>query len=87
MTSESSESIVNALARHRSAEPFGPFELVFQDGRRARVVWPDAVGWHAKDDQLSYAAEDDSFIHRKLSDLVDVQLVDNQRTRGSGTAA
>ncbi len=72
-----SESVVDALRRFRSAQPFRPFELIFQDGGRAQIIWPDAVGWHAPDDQLSYAAPDDSFIHMPLSNVAEVRLLDN----------
>jgi len=72
-----SDAVVDALRRYRSAQPFQPFELVFRDGARAQILWPDAVGWHAVDDQLSYAAPDDSFIHMPLSNVAEVRLLDN----------
>jgi hypothetical protein len=81
------QPVLDALSRYRSAEPFRPFELVFRDGRRAQITWPDAVGWDAQDDQLSYAAEDDSFIHVPLSDLADVHLMEGAENRAGGTAA
>jgi hypothetical protein len=72
-----SQAVVDALRRFRSAEPFRPFELIFRDGQRAQIIWPDAVGWHALDDELSYAAPDDSFIHMPLSNVTEVRLLDN----------
>jgi hypothetical protein len=79
-----SETVVDTLRRFRSAEPFQPFELVFRDGGRAQIIWPDAVGWHAQDDQLSYAAPDDSFVHVPLSTLTEVRSLDDGDT-GNGT--
>jgi len=73
-----SQAVVDALRRFRSAQPFQPFELVLRDGGRAQIIWPEAVGWHAAHDQLSYAAPDDSFIHMTLSNVTEVLLLDNQ---------
>jgi hypothetical protein len=70
------ETVVEALTRLRSAEQFRPFELVFRNGLRAGIIWPEAVGWHAKHDQLSYAAPDDSFVHVPLSTVIEVRPLD-----------
>jgi len=78
-----SQAVVDALRSFRSAQPFQPYELVFRDGGRAKIIWPDAVGWHAMDDQLSYAAPDDSFIHMPLSNVIEVRRLDN-RVDGKG---
>jgi hypothetical protein len=66
-------AIPEALARLRFAKPFSPFELVFKDGRRVSVTAPESVGWHGKSDRLSYAADDDTFVHARLSDVSAVQ--------------
>ena len=67
-----STKIIDALGRFRSSQPFEPFELVFKDGRRAPITTPEGVGWHAVHDRLSYAAEDDSFVHAALSEVSEV---------------
>ena len=72
--------ITEALGRHRSAQPFEPFELVFHDGKRAPITTPEGVGWHASSDQLSYAADDDSFIHTTLSEVADVRMLAQHET-------
>lgn len=75
-------SIAETLRQFRFAEPFRPFELVFRDGTRRRIDRPDAVGWSTDRGALSYAADDDSFIHATLSDLTNVHLVSS--TNGEG---
>ena len=77
-------AIPDALARFRFAKPFKPFELIFQDGRRASVTTPESVGWHAASDRLSYAADDDSFIHATLSEVSEVRPLD---ANGNGAGA
>ena len=65
--------IADSLRRYRFAEPFAPFELELRDGRRILIKEPEHVGWYADGNQLSYAADDDSFDHVALSDVVSIR--------------
>ena len=66
-------TIAERLGRLRFANPFEAFELVLRDGRRVTIAEPEHVGWHEEHNVVSYAADDDSFEHRMLSDVADAQ--------------
>ena len=50
---------VEELRKWRYAEPFRPFEVVLDDGRRALIKHPWNIGWSAESEKLAFASGHD----------------------------
>ena len=60
------------LKAWRYAEPFRPFELVLDDGRRVLIRNPWNIGWSAETETVAFAVNSDDQNWVKFSRVIEI---------------
>lgn len=77
---------VEELRKWRYAEPFRPFELVLDNGRRYLIKHPWSIGWSEKGKQVAFASGGDNIDVVSFSRVAELKSRRNRRATKAKSA-
>ena len=74
--------IIEQIKAFHHAEPFRPFRLVLDDGRRIDIERPEFLGRFPKNDRIFYSTEEDTTAVLEVARIARVELKPTDAERG-----